>query len=42
MRPCTRVTVYEIVDWLVAGASENEIFRDYPYLEPDDFRALSA
>jgi uncharacterized protein (DUF433 family) len=36
----TRITVQEILRWLAAGASEEEILSDYPYLEKDDFRAV--
>jgi len=41
-RPTVRGTRVRGTDvlWLMAsGASEAEIFADYPYLEPDDIRA---
>lgn len=41
-RPCIRgmrIRVQDILDMLAAGASEEEILRDYPYLERDDIRA---
>jgi uncharacterized protein (DUF433 family) len=41
-RPCIRgrrIRVQDILDILAAGASEEEILRDYPYLERDDVRA---
>ncbi len=44
-RPCvrdTRITVQEILKWLAAGATEEEILTDYPYLEKDDFKAAFA
>lgn len=44
-RPCvrdTRITVGEILRWLAAGASEDQILSDYPYLEKDDFKAVFA
>ena len=44
-RPCvrdTRITVQEILKWLAAGATEEEILADYPYLEKDDFKAVFA
>jgi len=44
-RPCirdTRITVQEILRWLASGATEEEILRDYPYLTPDDFKAVFA
>lgn len=44
-RPCIRgmrVRVQDILDMLAAGTREEEILRDYPYLEPDDIRAAVA
>jgi uncharacterized protein (DUF433 family) len=44
-RPCvreTRITVQEILQWLAAGATEEEILDDYPYLQKDDFKAVFA
>ncbi len=41
-RPCIRgmrIRVQDILDMLAAGISEEEILRDYPYLERDDIRA---
>ena len=38
-RPCIRemrIRVQDILDMLAAGASDEEILRDYPYLERDD------
>lgn len=44
-KPClrgTRITVQEVLDWLAAGATQDEILSDYPYLERDDFKAVYA
>lgn len=44
-RPCIRgmrIRVQDILDMLAAGTSEEEILRDYPYLERDDIRAAMA
>ena len=41
-RPCIRgmrIRVKDVLDMLAAGASEQEILEDYPYLEPEDLRA---
>ncbi len=41
-RPCIRglrVRVKDILDLLAAGASQQEILADYPYLEPEDIIA---
>ena len=41
-RPCIRglrIRVKDILDMLAAGASREEIIRDYPYLEPEDITA---
>lgn len=34
-----RVTVQTILEFLLAGTSEAEIIEQYPFLEPDDFKA---
>jgi uncharacterized protein (DUF433 family) len=42
-QPCIRglrITVWEVLGWLAAGESEEQILRDYPELEPADFRAV--
>lgn len=44
-RPCIRgmrIRVQDIMDMLAGGATEDEILRDYPYLERDDIRAAMA
>lgn len=41
-RPCIRgmrVRVTDILALLSEGLSEDEILRDFPYLEPDDIKA---
>ncbi|MBK1736279.1 hypothetical protein CKO15_13620 [Halorhodospira abdelmalekii] len=42
-RPCIRgmrVRVTDILDLLAAGASRDEILKDYPYLEMEDITAV--
>jgi uncharacterized protein (DUF433 family) len=44
-KPCirgTRIWVSLILDWLAAGASEQEIIADYPQLTGEDLRAAIA
>ncbi len=44
-RPCIRglrITVYDILDYLASGMSEDEILADFPDLEPGDIRAVLA
>jgi uncharacterized protein (DUF433 family) len=44
-QPCIRglrVTVWDVLDMLVSGTTEDEILRDYPYLEKADFPAVYA
>ncbi len=41
-KPCLRglrITVYDILDYLAGGMSEDEILADFPDLERDDIRA---
>lgn len=38
----TRVTVEILLDWLVAGWTEEEILRNYPRVTSDDLRAVHA
>ncbi|HTW79438.1 MAG TPA: DUF433 domain-containing protein [Terracidiphilus sp.] len=43
-QPCIRglrITVWDVLGWMAAGESEEQILRDYPELEPADFRAVS-
>ncbi len=42
-QPCIRglrITVWDVLGWLAAGASEAQILDDYPELEKDDFKAV--
>ena len=42
-QPCIRglrITVWDVLEWLAAGADESQILADYPELEPADFRAV--
>ena len=44
-KPCirgTRITVYDILEYLAAGMSEDEILADFPSLEREDIRAALA
>ncbi len=44
-RPCLRglrITVYDILQYLASGMSEDEILRDFPDLEREDIRAALA
>jgi uncharacterized protein (DUF433 family) len=44
-QPCIRelrVTVWDILDMLASGMTEDDILTDYPYLEKADFPAIYA
>jgi len=44
-KPCireTRITVYDVLGWLAAGMSNQEIISDFPELTMDDVRACLA
>ena len=44
-KPCIRgmrITVADVLGYLAAGMSEDEILRDFPYLTRDDIRAALA
>jgi len=44
-KPCIRglrVTVWDVLDMLASGMTEDEILDDYPYLEKADFPAVYA
>lgn len=44
-KPCisgTRITVYDILEYLAGGMTEAEILEDFPSLEQDDLRAVLA
>ncbi len=44
-KPCIRgmrITVADVLGYLAAGMSEDEVLRDFPYLTRDDIRACLA
>ena len=44
-KPCIRglrVTVYDVLGYLAAGMSQEQILRDLPYLAAEDIRACLA
>lgn len=44
-KPCIRglrITVYDVLDYLAGGMTEDEILRDFPDLEREDIRAVLA
>ena len=44
-RPCIRgmrITVYDVLSYLAAGMSVEEILDDFPYLAKDDIQACLA
>lgn len=44
-KPCikgTRITVYDVLEYLAGGMSEDEILEDFPDLVRDDIRACLA
>ncbi len=44
-KPCIRglrITVYDVLDYLASGMTEEEILSDFPDLEPEDIRAVLA
>ena len=44
-RPCIRglrITVYDVLEYLASGMSEEQVLADFPELEPDDIRAALA
>ena len=44
-KPCikgTRITVYDVLSWLAAGMSFNEIIEDFPELTQSDILACLA
>ena len=44
-KPCVRdlrITVYDVLEYLASGMSEDEILADFPDLEPTDIRACLA
>lgn len=44
-KPCirgTRITVYDVLEYLAGGMTEDEILADFPDLARDDIRACLA
>jgi len=44
-RPCIRgmrITVYDVLSYLAAGMTPQQILEDFPYLTPDDIQACLA
>ena len=44
-KPCIRgmrITVYDVLDYLASGMSEDEVLADFPDLVRDDIRACLA
>lgn len=44
-KPCIRglrITVYDVLEYLASGMSEDDILRDFPDLTRDDIRACLA
>lgn len=44
-KPCvkgTRITVYDVLEYLAGGMAEDDILRDFPDLEREDIRAVLA
>ena len=44
-KPCIRglrITVYDVLEYLASGMSEEEIIRDFPDLTREDIRACHA
>ena len=44
-KPCirdTRITVYDVLEYLASGMSKSEIMADFPELTKEDIRACRA
>lgn len=44
-RPCIRgmrITVYDVLEYLASGMSQQEVLHDFPYLTDEDIRACLA
>jgi uncharacterized protein (DUF433 family) len=44
-QPCIRglrITVWDVLGWLAAGRTQEQILADFPELESDDFPAVFA
>ncbi|HKQ99939.1 MAG TPA: DUF433 domain-containing protein [Pyrinomonadaceae bacterium] len=44
-KPCIRgmrITVYDVLEYLASGMSQQEVLEDFPYLTEEDIRACLA
>ena len=44
-KPCikdTRISVYDVLDWLAQGMTTDDILKDYPELDTDQIQACLA
>lgn len=44
-KPCIRgmrITVYDVLEYLASGMSQEEVLKEFPYLTVDDIRACLA
>jgi len=44
-KPCirtTRITVYDVLSWLAAGMTNEEVIKDFPELTVEDIQACLA
>lgn len=44
-KPCikgTRITVYDVLEYLAGGMTEDELLADFPSLQHEDIRAVLA
>ena len=44
-KPCIRgmrITVYDVLEYLASGMSQDEVLREFPYLTGEDIRACLA
>jgi uncharacterized protein (DUF433 family) len=44
-KPCVRgmrITVYDVLDYLASGMTQQEVLEDFPYLTEEDLRACLA
>lgn len=44
-KPCikaTRISVYDVLDWLAQGMTTNDILKNYPELDADHIQACLA
>jgi uncharacterized protein (DUF433 family) len=44
-KPCIRgmrITVYDVLEYLASGMSQQEVLKEFPYLTEDDIRACLA